>query len=343
MRVSEFDYDLPEDLIAQHPLPSRGDSLMLCLDGNSGALEDRRIRDLRDLLAPGDLLVLNDTRVIRARLIGTKSTGGRVQVLVERILDDHRVLAHVHANKAPKVGAGLSLQGELEAEILGRNRDLFELRFNHLEPIGELLERAGSVPLPPYIKRRPEHLDDERYQTVYARRAGAVAAPTAGLHFDEALLEALGRKGVEYAYVTLHVGAGTFQPVRSELVEDHDIHAEFVEVSSEACSRVGEAKAQGRRVIAVGTTSVRAVESAVLDGEIRPFRGDTRLFIYPGFQFRCVDALLTNFHLPQSSLLMLLCAFAGKANVLNAYAHAVRRRYRFFSYGDAMYVSRRTV
>lgn len=343
MRVSDFDYDLPEDLIAQHPLPSRGDSLMLCLDGNSGALQDSKIRDLRDLLAPGDLLVLNDTRVIRARLMGTKSTGGRVEVLVEQILDGHRVLAHVHANRTPKVGTGLSLQGELKADVLGRNGDLFELCFNHQEPVGELLERAGSVPLPPYIKRRPEHLDDERYQTVYARRAGAVAAPTAGLHFDEALLEALGRKGVEYAYVTLHVGAGTFAPVRSERVEDHDIHAEYVEVSSKTCSLVGEAKAQGRRVIAVGTTSVRAVESAARHGEICPFRGDTRLFIYPGFQFRCVDALITNFHLPQSSLLMLLCAFAGRAHVLNAYAHAVRRCYRFFSYGDAMYVSRRTV
>lgn len=343
MRVSDFDYDLPEDLIAQRPLPSRGDSLMLCLDGNSGAIEDRKFRELCDLLTPGDLLVLNDTRVLRARLVGTKSTGGQVEVLVERIVDDHRVLAHVHANRSPKVGTRLNLQGELEAEVLGRDHELFELRFNQTEPVGELLERAGSVPLPPYIRRRPEHRDDERYQTVYARRIGAVAAPTAGLHFDEALLDALGRKGIEFACVTLHVGAGTFQPVRTELVQDHVMHSERLEVSSEVCKRVGEAKTRGRRVIAVGTTSVRALESAALHGEMCPLRGDTRLFIYPGFQFRCVDALITNFHLPQSSLLMLVCAFAGKANVLNAYAHAIQRRYRFFSYGDAMFVSRRTV
>jgi len=338
MHVSDFDFELPEALIAQHPAPERTASRLLCLDIDSGALEDRIFADLPDLLAPGDLLVFNDTRVIPARLVGRKDTGGRVEVLVERILDEHTALAHVRASKAPGVGGRL-VAGGARATVLGRRGHLFELSFG--EPVREVLERAGAVPLPPYIRRTAEPADRERYQTVYARREGAVAAPTAGLHFDQALLRRLEEAGVESAFVTVHVGAGTFRPVRGARVEEHRVEAERAEVGEKTCARVAAARRRGARVVAVGTTSVRALESAAGEQGLKPYQGDTDLFIYPGHRFRCVDALITNFHLPRSSLLMLVAAFAGRETVLRAYRHAVARSYRFYSYGDAMLAFRR--
>ena len=340
MRRSDFHYDLPGELIAQHPLPERTASRLLVLDGRSGALADRRFADIEALLAPGDLLVLNDTRVIPARLHGRKATGGRVEVLVERITGEHEALAHVRASKAPRQGMRLLLEGDIVAEVAGREDDLFRLRFAGKEALVDLLERHGHMPLPPYIARADETADRERYQTVFAARPGAVAAPTAGLHFDEDLLARLAGKGVEQARVTLHVGAGTFQPVRAERIEDHRMHAEYLEVSAEVCERIEATRARGGRVVAVGTTVVRSLETAAAGGELRPYRGETRLFITPGFEFRVVDVLVTNFHLPESTLLMLVCAFGGYENVMRAYRHAVEEGYRFFSYGDAMFVVR---
>jgi S-adenosylmethionine:tRNA ribosyltransferase-isomerase len=340
MRLSDFHYDLPPELIAQHPLAERSASRLLCLDRQSGAIEDRRFRDLPDLLRPEDLLVFNDTRVIPARLLGTKrDTGGRVEVLVERVLDARRVLAHVRASKSPGEGVVLRLEGTLEAWVEGREGDLFRLRFGGEESVLELLERHGHMPLPPYIERPDSREDRSRYQTVFARRPGAVAAPTAGLHFDEAMMEAIRVRGVETATVTLHVGAGTFQPVRVEDPDAHVMHAEWVEVGERACAQVAACRRRGGRVVAVGTTAVRSLESAAASGTLQPFSGDTRLFIRPGYEFRVVDALITNFHLPESTLLMLVCAFAGHGPVMNAYRHAVAQRYRFFSYGDAMWIA----
>ena len=340
MRRSDFHYDLPGELIAQHPLPERTASRLLVLDGRSGALADRRFADIEALLAPGDLLVLNDTRVIPARLHGRKATGGRVEVLVERITGEHEALAHVRASKAPRQGMRLFLEGDIVAEVAGREDDLFRLRFAGKETLVALLERHGHMPLPPYIAREDETADRERYQTVFAARPGAVAAPTAGLHFDEDLLARLAGKGVEEARVTLHVGAGTFQPVRAERIEDHRMHAEYLEVPAEVCERIEATRARGGRVVAVGTTVVRSLETAAAGGSLKPHRGETRLFITPGFEFRVVDALVTNFHLPESTLLMLVCAFGGYENVMRAYRHAVEEGYRFFSYGDAMLVVR---
>ncbi len=338
MLLSDFAYELPEDLIAQYPAEGRADSRLLCVDGADGTLTDRTFRDLPDLLQPGDLLVFNDTRVMPARLFGAKATGGRVEILIERVSAPARALAMVRASKTPKPGDRL-LVGEREVEVSGRVGELFELEL----PGGDwrdLMARHGHLPLPPYIERAAEWLDEHRYQTVYAARAGAVAAPTAGLHFDDALLERLRAHGVETAFVTLHVGAGTFQPVRCERLADHRMHAEWLEVGPRVCDAVARARRVGRRVIAVGTTSVRSLETAWRDGALRPFRGDTRLFITPGYRFRAVDALITNFHLPESTLLMLVTAFGGYPEIMAAYAHAVARRYRFFSYGDAMFVSR---
>ncbi|HEB99943.1 MAG TPA: tRNA preQ1(34) S-adenosylmethionine ribosyltransferase-isomerase QueA [Thiotrichales bacterium] len=340
MRRSDFHYDLPEALIAQHPLPERTASRLLVLDGRTGAIADRRFADIEALLAPGDLLVLNDTRVIPARLHGRKDTGGRVEVLVERITGEHEALAHVRASKAPRQGVRLFLEGDIVAEVTGREDDLFRLHFAGRDALVDLLERHGHMPLPPYIAREDETADRERYQTVFAARPGAVAAPTAGLHFDEDLLARLAGKGVEQARVTLHVGAGTFQPVRAERIEDHRMHAEYLEVPAEVCERIEATRARGGRVVAVGTTVVRSLETAAAGGELRPYRGETRLFITPGFEFRVVDALVTNFHLPESTLLMLVCAFGGYENVMGAYRHAVEEGYRFFSYGDAMLVVR---
>jgi S-adenosylmethionine:tRNA ribosyltransferase-isomerase len=337
----DFSYELPEELIAQAPAARRGASRLLVLDGASGVLADRRFADLPGLLTRGDLLVLNDTRVIPARLLGRKDTGGAVEVLIERVLDERRVLAHVGASKPPRPGARLWLEQALALGVVGRRDDLFELVYEGAGTIAEALRRHGRVPLPPYVRRAPGPEDAERYQTVYAREEGAVAAPTAGLHFDGESLAAIARAGVEIAFVTLHVGAGTFLPVRSERVEDHRMHAERVAVSEATAGAVRAARQRGARVVAVGTTVVRALEtaSAGADGPA-PYAGDTRLFVRPGYRFRAVDALLTNFHLPESTLLMLVCAFAGSGRALAAYRHAVAQRYRFFSYGDAMFITR---
>ena len=338
MRLSDFAFDLPDELIARHPLAERRSSRLLCLEGPSGALSDRHFADLLDYLRPGDLMVFNNTRVIPARLFGRKETGGQLEVLVERVLDEYRVLAHIRSSKSPKPGSRILLDGEGVAEMVARHDALFELRF--AEPVLPLLDRVGHMPLPPYIDRPDEEADRERYQTVYAKRQGAVAAPTAGLHFDQALLQAIADKGVATAEVTLHVGAGTFQPVRVERIEDHVMHQEWLEVGPEVVAAVEQCKARGGRVIAVGTTSVRSLESAARDGQIKPFTGDTDIFLYPGKTFHVVDALVTNFHLPESTLLMLVSAFAGYPETMAAYAAAVAGGYRFFSYGDAMFIAR---
>ncbi len=335
MQRSDFLYALPRHLIAQHPSP-RGSSRLLCVRG--GAVEDRMFSSLPALLAPGDLLVFNDTRVMRARLLGRKASGGRVEVLVERILSPHLALAHVRSNKPLKEGGELLLEGCIGARVEGRAEGCYLLRFAHREPLSALLERYGRLPLPPYIQRPPEPEDEARYQTVYARKPGAVAAPTAGLHFTPELLEALRARGIATAFITLHVGAGTFQPVRSERLEAHIMHRERLEVAPEVCAAVEAARARGGRVVAVGTTVVRALETASRGGGIAPFSGETDLFIRPGHRFRSVDALITNFHLPGSTLLMLVCALGGYREVMAAYRHAVERGYRFFSYGDAMWV-----
>ena len=340
MQRSAFSYELPEELIAQYPATERSGSRLLLLDGATGQIEDRRFKDLPGLVRPGDLLVFNDTRVIPARLLGSKVTGGKVEVLVERVLNRHRVTAHVRASKAPRTGSRLRLEEQVEVEVLARDGDLFELRFLDERPVLEVLEELGRVPLPPYIQRIASAPDAERYQTVYARRRGAVAAPTAGLHFDHALFGRLHDAGARLTFVTLHVGAGTFQPMRVEQVERHRMHAEHAEVSEEVVAAVDVARRRGGRIIAVGTTSLRALESGVKGGRLKPFVGDTDLFIYPGYRFGCVDALLTNFHLPESTLLMLVCALGGTERVLRAYRHAVMQRYRFFSYGDAMFVTK---
>ena len=336
----DFHYTLPPDRIAHQPTARRSASRLLRLAPDGGC-HDLRFGDLPDLLRPGDLLVFNDTRVIPARLHGHKrGSGGKVEVLVERLLDERRVLAHVRASKAPVPGTVLELEGALQARVEGREAELFRLEFAGDEAVQVLLEHHGHMPLPPYIQRPDEPGDRERYQTVYARTPGAVAAPTAGLHFDAELLERLQASGVEFAYVTLHVGAGTFQPVRAERVEDHRMHAERVEVDAEVCARIEATRARGGRVVAVGTTVVRSLESAARDGGLRPFRDETDIFITPGYHFRVVDALVTNFHLPESTLLMLVCAFAGYEPVMAAYRHAVEAGYRFFSYGDAMFLER---
>ena len=349
LRRSDFDYELPAELIAQRPLPRRGASRLLALDGPSGALRDLTFRDLPGLFRPGDLLVFNDTRVIPARLFGRKPTGGRVEVLFERLVDAgagaglgaREAWAQVRASKAPRPGGVVLLAGGERVEVCGRDDDLFLLRAVDAD-FPTLMQRHGHMPLPPYIERADDAADQERYQTVYARREGAVAAPTAGLHFDDAILGRLSALGVETAKVTLHVGAGTFQPVRVEDLDRHRMHAEWLEVGEAACDAIHAVHARRGRVVAVGTTTVRSLETAAAgDGTLRPFRGDSRLFIRPGYRFRVVDAMLTNFHLPQSTLLMLVAAFAGHGQVLAAYRHAVAGRYRFFSYGDAMFLTRR--
>lgn len=338
MHVADFHFDLPESLIARHPLAERRGSRLLVLDGPSGELSHRHFADLLGCLRPGDLMVFNDTRVIPARLFGQKASGGKLEILVERVLDEERVLAHVRSSKSPKPGSRILIDGGAEAEMVARHEALFELKF--AEPVLPLLERVGHMPLPPYIDRPDEAEDRERYQTVYARNAGAVAAPTAGLHFDEPLLEAIRAKGVATAFVTLHVGAGTFQPVRVERIEDHHMHREWLQVDQAVVDAVAACRAQGGRVIAVGTTSVRSLESAARDGELKAFAGETDIFLYPGRPFHVVDALVTNFHLPESTLLMLVSAFAGYRETMAAYATAVAEGYRFFSYGDAMFITR---
>ncbi|WP_158893414.1 MULTISPECIES: tRNA preQ1(34) S-adenosylmethionine ribosyltransferase-isomerase QueA [unclassified Pseudomonas] len=338
MHVADFHFDLPESLIARHPLAERRGSRLLVLDGPSGELSHRHFADLLGYLRPGDLMVFNDTRVIPARLFGQKASGGKLEILVERVLDGERVLAHVRSSKSPKPGSRILIDGGAEAEMVARHDALFELKF--AEPVLPLLERVGHMPLPPYIDRPDEAEDRERYQTVYARNAGAVAAPTAGLHFDEPLLDAIRAKGVATAFVTLHVGAGTFQPVRVEKIEDHHMHREWLQVDQAVVDAVAACRARGGRVIAVGTTSVRSLESAARDGELKAFAGETDIFLYPGRPFHVVDALVTNFHLPESTLLMLVSAFAGYRETMAAYATAVAEGYRFFSYGDAMFITR---
>lgn len=345
MRVADFSFELPESLIAHYPQAERSACRLLQLDGPSGALTHGVFTDLLDKLEAGDLLVFNNTRVIPARMFGRKVSGGKIEVLVERVLDDHRVLAHVRASKAPKPGAELLLGDDesIAATMVARHETLFELRFNDERDVFTILNAAGHMPLPPYIARPDEDTDRELYQTVYSEKPGAVAAPTAGLHFDEPLLAALRAKGVEMAFVTLHVGAGTFQPVRVETIEDHVMHAEYAEVPQEVVDAVLACKARGKRVVAVGTTSVRSLESAAAASKealIAPFFGDTSIFIYPGYHYQVIDALVTNFHLPESTLIMLVSAFAGYKNTMNAYQQAVAEQYRFFSYGDAMFITR---
>ncbi|MBH3334678.1 tRNA preQ1(34) S-adenosylmethionine ribosyltransferase-isomerase QueA [Serratia marcescens] len=345
MRVADFSFELPESLIAHYPQAERSACRLLQLDGPSGALTHGVFTDLLDKLEAGDLLVFNNTRVIPARMFGRKVSGGKIEVLVERVLDDHRVLAHVRASKAPKPGAELLLGDDesIAATMVARHETLFELRFNDERDVFTILNAAGHMPLPPYIARPDEDADRELYQTVYSEKPGAVAAPTAGLPFDEPLLAALRAKGVEMAFVTLHVGAGTFQPVRVETIEDHVMHAEYAEVPQDVVDAVLACKARGKRVVAVGTTSVRSLESAAAASKealIAPFFGDTSIFIYPGYHYQVIDALVTNFHLPESTLIMLVSAFAGYKNTMNAYQQAVAEQYRFFSYGDAMFISR---
>jgi S-adenosylmethionine:tRNA ribosyltransferase-isomerase len=336
MRLSDFHYELPADRIAQYPPARRGDSRLLVLDGPTGRTEDRHFQDLPDYLRPGDLLVFNDTRVIPARLHGVKDSGGRAEVLIERLLGPTRALARVRASKPTRPGRQIRV-GEGSLRVIDRQGALYELELEAGD-LPSFLDRHGHVPLPPYILRTDEPADRERYQTVYAARPGAVAAPTAGLHFDQAMLDCLAAQGVRFGRVTLHVGAGTFQPVRSDRLDEHVMHAEQVEVGEEVCALAADTRRGGGRIVAVGTTAVRSLETAAADGALRPYRGDTRLFIRPGYRFRSLDLLLTNFHLPESTLLMLVCAFAGFEPVMAAYRHAIHAGYRFFSYGDAMLI-----
>ena len=339
MRTDEFDFALPEQLIAQHPPEQRGASRLLYAHG--GVLEDRGFTDLLQLVRAGDVMVLNDTRVIKARLFGVKESGGKIEVLVERVLNAHEVLAQVRASHAPKAGSFLNLADALKVEVLGREGEFFRLRFPIDEPVWGLLERYGQLPLPPYINHPENDEDEQRYQTVFAREAGAVAAPTAGLHFDEAMLQALRNKGVKLAYVTLHIGAGTFQPVRADHIHEHSMHSEYYEVPQATVDAIAHVRAARGRVIAVGTTSLRALESAAAAGELAAGADETNIFIVPGYRFKVADVLLTNFHLPKSTLLMLVCAFGGMNEMLAAYRHAVEKKYRFFSYGDAMLIERK--
>ncbi len=313
---------------------------MLCLQGETGEWRDSAFANLTDQLRTGDLLVFNDTRVIPARLYGRKESGGRVEVLVERVLERDRMIAHVRASKSPRPGSTLVIGESDQMEVVERRDDLFVLRVTGDASVMEVLERLGHMPLPPYIERDDEAEDRERYQTVYARVPGAVAAPTAGLHFDDALLKRIGEMGVDTAFVTLHVGAGTFQPVRVDDIRRHRMHSEWLTVSAQTCAAVAATRQRGGRVVAVGTTSVRSLESAAQGGTLQPYEGESDIFIYPGFRFQVVDALVTNFHLPESTLLMLVCAFGGYRHVMDAYAHAVEEGYRFFSYGDAMFITK---
>ena len=336
MRRDLFQFDLPDELIARQPAQQRQGSRLLYLDSASNELQHQQFPDLLDHIQPGDLMVFNNTKVIPARLFGEKETGGKIEVLVERVVDSHSVHAHIRASKSPKLGNQLLFEQGHRAEMLGRADDLFILKFS--APVLAVLDQIGHMPLPPYIDRTDTDEDKSRYQTVYAEQLGAVAAPTAGLHFDQQLLEDIQSKGAQIAFVTLHVGAGTFQPVRADNILDHEMHSEWLQVSDEVCQQVIDTKAKGGRVIAVGTTSVRCLETAARSGQIAPFEGDTNIFIYPGYDFKVVDGLLTNFHLSESTLLMLVSAFSGYQSIMLAYQQAVAKRYRFFSYGDAMFL-----
>ncbi len=338
MQTADFDFHLPQELIAQYPLEQRTASRLLRVCG--AEISDHQFSSLSDFLRPNDLLIFNNTKVIPARLHGQKDTGGKLEVLVERVLDDHHLLAHVRASKSPKAGTRLILEQFIQATMLERMGDLFKLRFEGERSVFDLLEQYGHIPLPPYIAREDDTTDKARYQTVYAKHAGAVAAPTAGLHFDQPMLDLLRAKGIKSAYVTLHVGAGTFQPVRVDKIENHQMHAEYIDVEQSVVEQIAQTKASGGRVIAVGTTAVRSLESAAMSGALAAFHGDSQIFIYPGYEFKVVDAMLTNFHLPQSTLLMLVSAFSGHKIMMDAYQHAVAEKYRFFSYGDAMFLEK---
>lgn len=338
MNISDFDYSLPDEQIARYPTDVRSQSRLLALGRTSGCIGHHVFHELPSLLQPGDLLVCNDTRVIPARLFGHKATGGRIEIFVERVLDNHRVVAHVKGGRSLKPQSTVRV-GDVDFEMMGRVDDLFELRCISDVPVSEVIDRLGDIPLPHYMSRAVEQSDHERYQTVFASAKGSVAAPTAGLHFDELILQKLRDKNIRIETVTLHIGAGTFAPVRTEDIRQHTMHSEYVHVPESVCQAVYEAKASGGRVIAVGTTAARSLETAAASGQLTPFSGDTTLFMYPGKQFHCIDALITNFHLPRSTLLMLVSAFAGRENVLRAYQTAIEQKYRFFSYGDAMFIA----
>lgn len=339
MKKSDFNYHLPPELIAQSPLPERSDSRLLHLNKTTGRLRDEKFSSLIDLIEAGDLLVFNDTKVIPARLFGVKATGGKVEILIERVLDDHHAIAHIRASKTPKQNAMISLDKGFKCTVLEKPDDLYRIHFFGADSIATILEQIGHIPLPPYIERQDDESDASRYQSIFAKHAGAVAAPTASLHFDQAILDGLQAKGVKFAFVTLHVGSGTFQPVRTDDLSRHRMHKEYFKVSQDTVNAIHDAKSKGRRVIAVGTTAVRSLESASATDALTACTGDTRLFITPGYQFKAVDAVITNFHLPESTLLMLVSAFAGYENTMAAYRHAIDRGYRFFSYGDAMFIS----
>ncbi|WP_137719109.1 tRNA preQ1(34) S-adenosylmethionine ribosyltransferase-isomerase QueA [Methylobacillus flagellatus] len=340
MRTEDFDFVLPDALIAQFPAQQRTASRLLRLNGRDGTLEDSRFQQLPAHLNAGDLLIFNDTRVIKARLHGQKDSGGAVEVLIERIIDDQRALAHIRASRSPKPGSWLKLASMLDVEVLERQDDLFMLRFDHSQTVLDLLEQHGNLPLPPYITHDPNADDDTRYQTVYAREPGAVAAPTAGLHFDEAMLQQLRAAGINIAYVTLHVGAGTFQPVRVDDIAEHKMHSERYRIPQSTVDAIQHTRERGGTITAVGTTALRALESAARGGSVCAGEGETDIFITPGYRFQVVERLLTNFHLPKSTLMMLVSAFAGREHVMNAYQHAITQQYRFFSYGDAMLIER---
>ena len=340
MKTQDFDFYLPSPLIAQHPTQERTASRMLCLNGSNGNIADKMFLDFPDACNAGDLLIFNDTRVIKARLFGHKLTGGNVEVLIERVINQQVAYAHVRASRSPKIGSRMRLSDAFDVEVVARHDDLFELHFLTDVSVFDLLEQHGALPLPPYITHAATDDDEERYQTVFAKNLGAVAAPTAGLHFNEALLEQLRQKGVNIAYVTLHVGAGTFQPVRVDNIAEHKMHSELFSIPQSTVDSINETRLNGGRITAIGTTALRALESAAQHGELKAGDGDTDIFITPGYQFKVVDRLFTNFHLPKSTLLMLVSAFAGVDNIKKAYAHAVEKEYRFFSYGDAMLIKK---
>ncbi len=340
MRTTDFDFYLPDELIAQFPATERTASKLLKLDGKTGQLSDEKFIDLPQFIAPGDLLVFNNTKVIKARLAGAKATGGQIEALIERVIDTHHALAHIKSSRSPKPGSRLLFANAFEAEVIERQDDLFLLKIHSETDLLDLLDQYGSLPLPPYITHAADAHDDERYQTVFAKQPGAVAAPTAGLHFDDAMLERLKVHGVNFAYVTLHVGAGTFQPVRVDDIREHKMHTELYSVPAETVTLIQATKAQGKKVTAIGTTALRALESAARSGELMGGAGETDIFITPGYKFKVVERLLTNFHLPKSTLLMLVSAFAGLTHIQQAYQHAITQKYRFFSYGDAMVIER---
>ena len=340
MRTTEFDFLLPNELIAQFPTKERSASRLLRLNGNNGLISDEQFIDICQFIDAGDLLIFNNTKVIKARLVGQKESGGAIEALVERIIDEHHVLAHIRASKSPKPGARLIFANAFKAEVEARQDDLFLLRIDSPHRVLDLLDEYGSLPLPPYITHTADEFDDERYQTVFAKDPGAVAAPTAGLHFDDDVIKRLEAKGVNVAYVTLHVGAGTFQPVRVDNINEHKMHSELYSVPAETIALIKTTQTSGKKVTAIGTTALRALESAACSGKLVAGNGETDIFITPGYKFKVVDRLLTNFHLPKSTLLMLVSAFAGFENIQKSYQHAIAQEYRFFSYGDAMLIER---